>query len=260
VHRGAVTGVAQDGPIGARRLGPVAVLSLQRGERPNALSTAMLEQLDRRLSEFAADTGDARPKALVLAASGPSFSSGADTREPCWNDVAARLERRELFRRILDLLDSLPFPTIAAVHGYALGGGLELALGCDLVVAAPDAVFGLPELDAGAVPGGGAVHSLARRAGRGLAADLLLTGRRITGADLFAAGGIDRLAQDAAPVERALELARGIAARPGDLLELAVGLLRRTTHLDRPDALAAEEGYWWRAAVRADRTRAEPAA
>jgi enoyl-CoA hydratase/carnithine racemase len=255
VDRSTLTVDAENPPIGARRVGDVAVLTLQRGGRHNALSTAMLEQLDLRLGELAADAGETRPRALILAATGPSFSSGADTGEPCWHDVAARLGRRELFRRVLELLDSRPFPTIAAVHGYALGGGLELALACDLVVAAPDAVFGLPELAAGAVPGGGAVHSLARRAGRGLAADLLLTGRRITGAELHTAGGIDRLAQDATPLDCALDLAQGIAAHPGELLELAVGLLRRTTHLDRPDALAAEEGYWWRAAVRADRTQ-----
>jgi enoyl-CoA hydratase/carnithine racemase len=235
--------------LGIRQVGAVAVVTLQRPERHNALSTALLEQFARYLRALPDESGASRPRVLVLTGAGRSFCSGADLHEQRELDTAARLRRRELFRRVVESLCLCPFPTVAAVHGYALGGGLELALACDLVVSAPDAVYGLPELSVGALPGGGAVHSLARRVGSGLAADLLLTGRRVTGTELAAVGGVDRLAA-AGALEEAVELATAIAARPAELLELAVGMLRRTAHAGRSAALAVEEGYWWRALAR----------
>ncbi|MFD7508699.1 enoyl-CoA hydratase/isomerase family protein [Streptomyces sp. NPDC059853] len=236
------------------RTGHVVTLTLDRPQAHNALSTVMLERLAALMRDLAAAGPDPdRPRALVLTGAGRSFCSGADTREPDWHDIARRAVRRDHFRAVLTALHRLPFPTVAAVEGYALGGGLEVALACDLVVAAESAVFGLPELTVGAVPGGGGVHSLVQRAGRGVAADLLLTGGRLSGAELARRGGVERLAPDGGALTAALELARPLAGRDPALLEAGVRLLRDSGALDRTTALGVEDGYWWRGAVAAHR-------
>jgi len=228
--------------------GAVATVTLRRPHRRNALSTDLLTQLRDTLSSLTREPGRA-PAVMILTGAAPSFCSGADTRESCWTDPAARSVRRDRFRDVVDQLHTCSFATLAAVEGHALGGGLELALACDLVVAGESAVFGLPELAVGAVPGGGAVHSLVGRAGRGFAAHLLLTGARASAAEMLAAHAIERVVADGAALSEAARLAAGML-RCRATLPVAVRLLRDSGHLARTDALAMEEGYFWRAALR----------
>jgi enoyl-CoA hydratase/carnithine racemase len=150
---------------------------------------------------------------------------------------------------VFSALHQAPFPVLAAVEGYALGGGLELALACDLVVAGDGAVFGLPELGIGAVPGGGAVHSLIRRAGRGVAARMLLTGERVSARELAGCGVVDRVTEDGSALATALDIADRLARIEPELLTAAARLLRDSGHLDRPAALGLESGFWWEAAA-----------
>ncbi|MFI9629037.1 enoyl-CoA hydratase/isomerase family protein [Streptomyces sp. NPDC052042] len=214
------------------------------------MSTVMLSQLAEELRQLT--KADAPPGALVLTGARETFSSGADTREPDWRDLSRRTARRAHFRSVFSALHEAPFPVVAAVEGYALGGGLELALACDLVVAGEGALFGLPELEVGAVPGGGAVHSLLRRAGRGVAARLLLTpGERLRGDELGRLGAVERVVPDGRALAEARLLAASVAAQDPDLLEAGVRLLRDSGHLDRPAALGLENGYWWQAAAAA---------
>jgi enoyl-CoA hydratase/carnithine racemase len=234
--------------ISCSRDGAVATVTLERPDRRNALSSALLMELSRTLRAMT-DGASPAPAVLILTGRPPSFCAGADMREACWTDPAARSARRDVFRQVVDFFHACPFATLAAVEGHALGGGLELALACDLVVAGESAVFGLPELGVGAIPGGGGVHSLVRRAGQGLAADLLLTGRRATAAELLAAGAVTRVVPNGTALPEAVRLATGMLAHH-ELLPLAVRLLRDSAHLSRADALAVEEGYFWRAALR----------
>lgn len=254
-------GALSASPISCANDGDIATVTLRRPERRNALSMALLEELSRVLRGMTGDSAGAGtgpvpgpvpvpvPAVLILTGEPPSFCAGADMREACWGDPAARLLRRDVFREVVEFFHTCPFPTLAAVEGHALGGGLELALACDLVVAGAGAVFGLPELGVGAIPGGGGVHSLVRRTGQGLAADLLLTGRRATAAELRAAGAVERVVPDGTALSEAQRLAAGMLAHR-DLLPLAVRLLRDSAHLSRADALAVEENYFWRAALR----------
>ncbi|WP_037732846.1 enoyl-CoA hydratase/isomerase family protein [Streptomyces megasporus] len=231
----------------------VVTVVLNRPDRHNAMSTEMLGRLADVLARLAAPApeSDEAPRCLVLTGAGPSFSSGADTREPDWRDLSRRAVRRARFRSVLSTLHHLPLPTVAAVEGHALGGGLEVALACDLVIAAEGARFGLPELGVGAIPGGGGVHSLLRRVGRGVAADMLLTGARLPAARLAELGGVERLTADGEALPTALELARALARTDSALLSAATRLLRDSGHLDRATALGVEDGYWWGAAVAA---------
>ncbi|WP_070201026.1 enoyl-CoA hydratase/isomerase family protein, partial [Streptomyces nanshensis] len=215
-----VAGMAES-PLLVDREGRVVTLTLNRPRRRNAMSTAMLEQLADQLRQLT-EPGKEAPGALVVTGAGGTFSSGADTREPDWRDLSRRAVRRGHFRTVFAALHEAPFPVVAAVEGYALGGGLELALACDLVVAGEGALFGLPELGVGAVPGGGAVHSLVRRAGRGVAARMLLIpGERVRADELARLGAVERTVPDGGALDEARALAAAVAE--GDPALLASG-------------------------------------
>jgi len=154
----------------------VAEIMLDRPEAMNALSTAMGARLAAVCAELAADHGI---RAVVLSAAGRAFCVGADLKERAAMSDADFMAQRPVFRAAFGGVLALPQPVIAAVHGYALGGGCELALSCDLIVADETAEFGLPETTVGLVPGGGGTQLALRRLGPGRAADLVLTGRRI---------------------------------------------------------------------------------
>ncbi|MYX17605.1 enoyl-CoA hydratase/isomerase family protein [Streptomyces sp. SID8374] len=237
-----------ESPLSLERHGRVVTLTLNRPHRRNAMSTLMLSQLSEALRKLTA-RGEETPGALVLTGAGGTFSSGADTREPDWRDLSRRAVRRAHFRTVFAALHEAPFPVVAAVEGYALGGGLELALACDLVVAGEGALFGLPELGVGAVPGGGAVHSLVRRAGRGVAARMLLIpGEHVRADELARLGAVERVVPDGGALAEARALAAAVAEGDPALLEAGVRLLRDSGHLDRTAALGVENGYWWQAA------------
>ncbi len=181
----------------------------------NALDTAMAASLARVCAEIAASR---QIRAVVLSASGDrAFCVGADLKERAAMTDAEILAQRPVFRAAFGGVLGLPQPVIAAVHGYALGGGCELALSCDVIVADESAVFGLPETTVGLVPGGGGTQLALRRIGPGRAADLILTGRRVDAAEAERLGLADRrVAAGTAGCQRA-------GARPADRGKLAGG-------------------------------------
>ncbi len=158
----------------------VAEITLSRPEAMNAISSQLAGELAQACAEVAADAG---VRAVVLSAAGErAFCAGADLKERSTMTDADILRQRPAMRGAFGAVLALPQPVIAAVHGFALGGGCELALSCDLIVADDTAVFGLPEVTVGLVPGGGGTQLALRRLGVGRAADLVLTGRKL-GAD-----------------------------------------------------------------------------
>ena len=163
------------------------------------------------------------------------------------------LAQRAVFRTAFGELLRLPQPVIAAVHGYALGGGCELALNSDLVVADETTQFGLPEVTVGLVPGCGGTQLSMRRLGVGRAADLLLTGRRVKAAEAERIGLADRLVPAGTATDAALELARRIAANSPVAVRAARRAIRLGADLSLAAGLEVEDAAWRTAAMSADR-------
>lgn len=183
----------------------VATLVLDRPPL-NALSLEVWRELDAMVTAL-------RPRedvrALVVWGGTRAFAAGADVKEfPDW-DAAAALEHAELFHRALDGLATLPMVTIAAVSGYALGGGCELALACDLRFAADNAKMGQPEILLGILPGAGGTQRLSRLVGLGRAKELVLSGRMVDMVEAERIGLVDAVH----PVDDVLSAARAAAAR-----------------------------------------------
>src|SRR3954462_8053886 len=169
----------------------VAEIELHRPEALNALSTALARELADVTAE-PAQNGDVR--AVVLAAAGErAFCVGADLKERNAMSEDDLRAQRVVFRAAFGGVLQLPQPVVAAVHGFALGGGCELALSCDIVVGDETAVLGLPEVTIGLVPGGGGTQLALRRLGAGRAADVVLTGRRIPAGEAHSLGLLHRL-------------------------------------------------------------------
>lgn len=192
------------------RHGPVAIVRVDRGNRLGALSRGMVEALGPYLSRLADDV-DVR--VLILTGTGRGFVAGADIGE--YHDVTQHDfdAYQRLSRKVFGAVAELPQVTIAAVNGYALGGGFELALCCDLIVAAESARFGLPEIDLGLLPGGGGTQRLARAVGERITKELVLTGRRMYPAEAAARGLLVDVVPDSELIDRAMGLAVMVASK-----------------------------------------------
>jgi enoyl-CoA hydratase/carnithine racemase len=216
--------------------GPIARVTLDRPERHNAFDEALVES-------FTATMGDLEARDLrcvVIGGSGRSFSSGGDV------DLLARLDARAARMFMVDAtiafrrLERLRAPVIAEVHGHCLGGGLELALHCDFVIASDDATFGLPEAQLGLTPTAGAAERLMAVVGTMRAREMLYTGRRLTADEAARAG----LVADVVPRERleqvVMDRARAIAAAPPEGIAALKALTARRLAHDHSAAWIAE--------------------
>lgn len=229
----------------------IAVVTLDRPEALNAISTTMARELCDTARALAADES---VWAVVLASSSPrAFSAGADLKERSRMSTSELLEQRPLFRSAFAALADLPQPSIAAVAGLALGGGLELALCCDVVVADETAELGLPEVRVGLVPGGGGTQRLPRRVGIGKASELVLSGRRVAAAEALSIGLVDRLVPPGAAEQVALELAALIAANSPVATRAAKRAIRLGSWTPLEDGLELEDLAWREAATSPDR-------
>ncbi len=161
--------------------------------------------------------------------------------------------QREVFRRGFAAVRRCPLPTVAAVSGFALGGGTELALSCDLVVAAGDATFGLPEVRLGLVPAGGGTQLLVRRVGRSVARDLVLTGRRVGADEALRLGLADRVVPRAEVLATAAALAAEIAGNAPTAVRMAKWALEVGGDLPVEAAMEVEDQAWRRAVLSDDR-------
>lgn len=186
-----------------------AVVTLDRPRRLNALSRGLVRELAAKLAELGGRDG--LRAVLLIGAGERAFSTGADLTERRRLSPAERRAHTEEIDAAAEAVAALPVPVIAAIRGYALAGGAELALACDLRVAAEDAVFGFPEVKIGIFPGAGGVLRLPALIGLGAARDLLYTGRRIEAADAYRLGLVDRLVPPAALLPAAEALAAEIA-------------------------------------------------
>ncbi len=190
-----------------RRSDGVALLTLDR-PKANALSIGLLAEIEAAFDGLAADL----PGAVVVWGGPRIFAAGADIAGFGGPEEAVPYAAQ--FRAAFDKVAALPRAVVAAVNGYALGGGCELALACDLRVVAEDAKLGQPEILLGLIPGAGGTQRLPRLVGPARAKDLVLTGRTVDAAEAMRIGLADRVAPAAGTLDAALSLAAGLAAGP----------------------------------------------
>ena len=228
----------------------VGVLTLNRPDKLNALSAALLDEFSTAL-----DIAEADPDVRVVILTGAgekAFAAGADIAEYRGRREKAFMDFQFAGRRVNDRLEAFPKPTIAAVNGYALGGGFEIALCCDVIVVSTSARLGLPEGLLGLSPGGGGTQRLIRSLGRHVAADLLLSAGRLKGERAFQLGLAAALCEPQALMETALDKARAmLKVAPLALAEMK-RLIRIGADAALPTALALEQEVLFRLYCSAD--------
>lgn len=230
------------------RQGRVLHLTLNRPAARNALNNALLSELATTL-EAAAD--DSEISVCVISGNERFFAAGADLNEMAEKDLAATLNdiRPQLWGRI----NAFSKPLIAAVNGYALGAGCELALLCDVVIAGENARFGLPEITLGIMPGAGGTQRLIRSVGKSLASKMVLTGESITARQALAAGLVSDVYPDALTLEYALQQAALMARHSPLALQAAKQALRQSQEVALQAGLAQERQLFTLLAATEDR-------
>ena len=192
-----------------RRDDGVGVITLHRPEALNALSGALVDELGTALRDLDGDDGIG---AIVLTGSEKAFAAGADIKE--MQDLTfAEVYGSDFITRNWEAITQIRTPTIAAVNGYALGGGCELAMMCDLILAGENARFGQPEINLGTIPGSGGTQRLTRAVGKSKAMEMCLTGRLMDAAEAERSGLVSRVLPVAELVEEAIAVARSIAGK-----------------------------------------------
>ncbi|HEY6073171.1 MAG TPA: enoyl-CoA hydratase-related protein [Anaerolineales bacterium] len=221
--------------------GAVGLVTLNRPQAMNALSEALLGELMDALHAF--DSDDVI-NVMVIAGDQKAFAAGADIKEMVGKDERGMVEHNPFaaFERIR----SLHKPVIAAVSGWALGGGCELALACDLIVASETARFGLPEVTIGVIPGAGGTQLLPRAVGRALAMEMILNNRLLSARQALACGMINRVVPPERFLEEALSLAAEIASRAPLAVRAARKMINRSLETPLSEGIAGEQLEFFR--------------
>jgi enoyl-CoA hydratase len=214
----------------------VAIVTIDRPKALNALSFDLLRELASALESL---DGDPACRAIVLTGAGTrAFAAGADIAELA-DQTSASLAAGDDFDA-WSRIDAIGLPLIAAVRGFALGGGCELAMACDMLIAGDDAQFGQPEIRLGVMPGAGGTQRLTRAIGIARATELILTGRTMSADEAYAAGLVTRVVPAAASLDAAIELAVQVAAMPPLAVRAAKRAIRSAAELPLTHGLVAE--------------------
>lgn len=201
------------------------LVTINRKEKLNALNTTVLKELESLVADLSAD---ATVRAVILTGSGEkAFVAGADISELAKLNPQEAITRARLGQRVMDAIQNSPRPFIAAINGFALGGGLELALACDIRVASQNAKLGLPEVTLGLIPGYGGTQRLPRVLPRGKALELILTGEPVDATEAHRIGLVERVVEQPKLIDEARKIANAIAARG----PVAVSLAKRAVHV-----------------------------
>jgi len=197
--------------------GPVGLITLNRPKALNALNSQLMQELARALEAFA---GDDSVGAVVITGSERAFAAGADIKEMAGKSYMD-VYREDFITRDWEHVLKIRKPVVAAVAGYALGGGCELAMMCDFILAADTAKFGQPEITIGTIPGAGGTQRLTRLVGKSKAMEMILTGRMMDAAEAERVGLVSRVVPAAELVEEALKVAEKIAGLSRPVVMLA---------------------------------------
>jgi enoyl-CoA hydratase len=222
------------------RRGSVAILRLHRPDVLNALSDSLVETLVTELEKL---DRDPEVRCFVLTGGDKVFAAGADIKGMADAGVAEMMGSDRLAK--WERLRKIQKPIVAAVCGFALGGGLELAMSCDLLVAAEDAVFGQPEILLGVIPGAGGTQRLTRAIGRTRAMEFILTGKRFSAAEGLAWGLVNRVVPRELAVEEAVKLAVEIASKAPLAVRLAKEAVNRALDADLETGLLHERRLFY---------------
>ena len=219
----------------------IGIITLNRPKALNALNSGLLNELGSVLTELMG----AGLRGLVLTGAGDrAFAAGADISEMS----SFTAEEAEVFsgggQAVLTLLETFPAPTIAAVKGFALGGGCEVAMATDLILAAPTAVFGQPEVKLGVIPGFGGTQRLARRVGRQRALELMLTGRNVDAHEAVRLGIALEVVEEGDVLDAALKLAGRIARNGPSAVRWVKQVVHETEGRDAESGLASERAHF----------------
>jgi enoyl-CoA hydratase len=224
--------------IDVRHEGPVAVVTVDRPDALNALDLETLELLRDRLKALAQDVDT---RVVVLTGAGDrAFIAGADIKYMSGLGVEEAKAWGDLGQEVGRLLETMPQPTIAAINGFALGGGCELALACDLRYASSKATLGQPEINLGIIPGWGGSQRLARTTTLGFAKELILTGRTVAADEALERGLVNAVMEPEELLARVMETALQLAAKSPLALEAAKEAVNRGLSGDHADNLAHE--------------------
>ncbi len=214
----------------------IAVVSLNRPRELNALNKKMVLELDKAFEELAAD----KQVKVVIITGEKNFVAGADIRNMI--DLNPEMAKEFAFRHTFNKIENCPKPVIAAISGFALGGGLELALACDLRIAAPNAKVGFPEINLGIFPGAGGTQRLPRLIGTAKAKELIYTGDIIGAAKAEKYGLVNAIADD--PLDEAMKLAKKLIVKAPVALKLAKQCINLAFDVDAKTGFEFEAINW----------------
>src|SRR5271154_4210314 len=219
--------------------GAVATLTVNRPKALNALNRPVLDGL---MEALATVRGDSTVRVLIITGAGDrAFVAGADIAAMAEMGVSEGLEFRRLGHAVMSAIEDLPIPVIAAVNGFALGGGLELALACDLIVASEKARFGQPEINLGLIPGFGGTQRLPHRIGHNKARELIMTGDMFDAKTALELGLVNQVIAPDALIETARKLAEKIAGKSAVALRQAKAALRAAFTMEEDAGLRFEQ-------------------
>lgn len=226
--------------IQVNTIGRVGVVQLHRPEALNALNPDLMTELVAALENF--DAND-QVGCMVLTGGEKVFAAGADIKQMAEASAIEMLSADEL--AVWDRIRLLKKPVIAAINGYALGGGCEVAMMCDLIIAGESARFGQPEINIGVIPGAGGTQRLTRVAGKAKAMELILTGRPFKAQEALEMGLINKIVPDSQTIEEAMALAKTIAEKPAMAVQLAKKAILKAFETPLEDGLDYERHLFY---------------
>ncbi|MEL6405476.1 MAG: enoyl-CoA hydratase-related protein [Chloroflexota bacterium] len=214
----------------------VGVVRLNRPKALNALNNALMTEMHAALAEF---DNDPAIGCMIVTGSDRAFAAGADIKEMSGQTYVDFLKGGS----VSDNFDMTAYkkPIIAAVSGYALGGGCELSMACDMIVASETAVFGQPEINLGILPGGGGTQRLTRAVGKALAMEIMLTDRKLSAQEAMAYGLVNRVAAPELYFEEAVKLAQKVASKSQIAIQLTKDAINKTYEATLTEGLAFEK-------------------
>ena len=211
----------------------IALITLNRPEALNALSSGLLNELDNVLEEI---RNDEKIRSVIITGSGRAFSAGADLSEAGSGGDAEMTARMELGQKVFDKIETFDKPVVAAINGYALGGGLEMAIACDIRIAAENASFGAPEVNIGLIPGWGGCARLAKLIGRSHATKIILTGERIDAKEAERIGLVTKVVPPDELRSTAIYMAGTLATKAPIAIRLAKKILAKAMEISMEEA------------------------